>query len=562
MAMTDETTMTLVRPKTLLVIGAQSRALASALVRMRGNLTVVHATQVDEVLEVVAEHSFDHILVDNRDDGATALIIPRLARMGSITSLVVLAGPASAEAIRTISGVHRVFSPPFDAHAISACFGLDIEDDRKSVDVAENAPRRRAIDAIAGSGAATKTETQAPAAIQQDIKSPSAPERGREPGLAMRAAHSASDISWWAANLLPRLTPLFSVLYKNLALTVLAALFLAFIAYGVMIVFFLTSSSWSTPIALTPGHELVAKAERDLNELKVQRNLVSQQLSDATHSEKRSREALARAANLASIVRGTIVQERESRNRRASEMRDELESLREVIASIGSADKRRKDRQKLKSDYDRRLITRASYEAAVLSAAQLDRQIASMKAELSEKEATVQNSVQAVKFLDSLNAQLDPKVDSVIDTGVAELVPLSNQVIEVRQTLSQANAELSTALDKREPLENSLSVINSGIDTLETTPLIRSLEKPVTVLFVPYDNLYRYTPGRGIYSCAIAVFWCSRAGEIGDKIPGEIATTHPFFGKPMRGQFVEADLTDPKAALKEVLHAVRPPLFF
>ena len=65
-----------------------------------------------------------------------------------------------------------------------------------------------------------------------------------------------------------------------------------------------------------------------------------------------------------------------------------------------------------------------------------------------------------------------------------------------------------------------------------------------------------------IYTCTIAIFWCSNVGTVGERIGGEISTTHPFFGKPIRGQFVEANLTEKSAAQKEIIHVGRPPLFF
>ena len=92
--------------------------------------------------------------------------------------------------------------------------------------------------------------------------------------------------------------------------------------------------------------------------------------------------------------------------------------------------------------------------------------------------------------------------------------------------------------------------------------MIRALDEPVNVLFVPYDNLDAYVKGERLYTCAIAIIWCSEVGTTGNPIGGEIVTTHPFFGKPIRGQFVEANLTEKSAAQKEIIHVGRPPLFF
>ncbi len=92
--------------------------------------------------------------------------------------------------------------------------------------------------------------------------------------------------------------------------------------------------------------------------------------------------------------------------------------------------------------------------------------------------------------------------------------------------------------------------------------MIRAVTKPVNVLFVPYDNIDAYGESQPLYACSVTIFWCSKIGETGKAISGEITTTHPFFGKPIRGQFVEANLSDPTAAKKEIIHVGRPPFFF
>ena len=104
--------------------------------------------------------------------------------------------------------------------------------------------------------------------------------------------------------------------------------------------------------------------------------------------------------------------------------------------------------------------------------------------------------------------------------------------------------------------------MQTSIAQIESTPLARAINDNVTVLFVPYENAGQYEKGNSLYSCAIGIFFCSEAGKVGNVIEGETVATHPFFNKPVRGSFVEAELTDPDAARKEILHVKRRPLFF
>ncbi len=51
-------------------------------------------------------------------------------------------------------------------------------------------------------------------------------------------------------------------------------------------------------------------------------------------------------------------------------------------------------------------------------------------------------------------------------------------------------------------------------------------------------------------------------GTVEISLPGESNAVHPFFGKPIRGYFVEAILDDKNAGSQEIIHAERPPFFF
>ncbi|MEZ5791113.1 MAG: hypothetical protein R3D34_10110 [Nitratireductor sp.] len=554
-ALLDNQAAPAVAPSRILVIGAEARALAAALVRMKGNVTVSHAETAQEATQALSQHAFDHVLVDNREDGTLTLMIPQIARLDWVRNIVVLAGPQSAADISAIQKVGAVFQPPYDAAQIADSLDIAIVEQRRNPAAAGEAAGRRASDAAQESNTdAGELNTEATpdgeATVDHRDDHPFA---DAEPTLAERIIGLAVH--------LPGVTPVLSWLYKHLALTILGSLFLAFVSYGVMIVFFLTSSGWSTPIQLGHGHELVMKAERDLNEMKVKRNVINQQLSDAVHTATEARQSIARSQSLAVLVSGTIAQEIQNRKRFKNELETQLPALRGVLENFGSSKQRQSEQARLKRDYDRRVISKTAFETGLLNLAQMERQIQSLKTEIVDKQSEYDRISQTVDFLASLRLQLGSDEPVAIASGVTELVPLSNQVIEVRQVLSRAKADLATAEDQRGPLQDSLKVLNESISSLEGTPLIKAVKEPVTVLFVPYDNLNSFVEGKPLYSCAAMVFWCRRIGTIGASVPGEISTTHPFFGKPMRGQFIEANLTDEKAALKEILHASRP-LFF
>ncbi|MGB7285525.1 MAG: hypothetical protein WBC71_01200 [Salaquimonas sp.] len=539
-----------VAPSLILVMGPQASAFASALVRLDGNTEIYHAETAAEAIDLLSNNKFDHVLVDNRTDGTLTLTIPRLAQLDSVKCVTVLAGPKSAESISAIPGIGHVITPPYNPIEIANALQIEVKDSRKqSVD--DNGLARRADD--------------------QDITNqPEAPAQGStenelEPDEDYTKAGEAPALVKFlstAVNFIPGFTPLLSMLYKNLALTILAALFAAFVSYGIMIAYFLTSGDWSSPLQLQPGHELVVKAERELGELKVKRNLASQQLSEAQEKTKRAEESLLRANMLAEITTGIINQEVENRTTRFAELENEVEMLKSVLDGFGSSKDRLRDRSGLKRDYDRRVINRQAYQSSMMNFAQMERQVADIQSELTAKQNDIAMSDQAVSYLNSLKDQMDGKETIMSGTGQTAFVPLTNQIIEVRQMRSSANSDLTSTSQSIPALTDSLDLLTKSIAALESTPMFRALQKPVNVLFVPYDNIDAYQPDQPLYACAFAIFWCSNVGATGNPISGEISTTHPFFGKPLRGQFVEANLTDNSAAKKEILHVGRPPFFF
>jgi hypothetical protein len=528
----------------ILVMGPAARAIAGALVRMRGTAEIHHAETAAEAIELLSANRFDHVLVDNRADGALALTIPRLAGLETVDRITVLSGPVSAQAIAAIPKISAVITPPYNPIEIANSLGIEVTDSRR------NENQGLAPDQMMGRRAEDDTIEDAVGSMPESAE-------GHQPNRQPSALRLVSAI----ACMIPGLTPLFSMLYKNLALAILAALFVAFVGYGIMIAFFLVSGDWASPLQLQPGHELVVKAEREFNELQVKRNLVSQQLSEARNRSSEAKENLTRANRLAAITGGIIDQEIATKDERFSELQNEIETLKSVLTSFGSPKDGERERKSLERDYKQRLITRGTYQSSLIAQAQIERQRADMSEELTAKMNELRDRDQSVAYLANLKLQLNEDTESVPGPGQAVYVPLANQIMEVRQIRSSAKSTIAASSETIPSLENSYAVLTSGLNQLEVSPMIRALEKPITVLFVPYDNLEAFGENQPLYACAVAIFWCSNVGTTGKPISGEIVTTHPFFGKPIRGQFVEAILTDPSAAKKEIFHVGRPPLF-
>jgi hypothetical protein len=338
-----------------------------------------------------------------------------------------------------------------------------------------------------------------------------------------------------------------------LALVILGALFTAFVAFGVMITFFLTSNKWSAPITLSRGHELVIKVERELSDLKI---------DDASKNLQSSRDQLGRARSLAGMIEGTISAEIKNRGEIRAEIERHTEALRKVAAQYGNNTLNPEFKGNLAREFDRRLINRNIFEAGKLAQLEAAHRTALIRNEIAANEVEISRLNATLAALYALSGHVEGTAAPLAGAGGADLVPLLNQVIEVRKGSTEAASELKAAESRGALLSDSLKTVESSVSQIESTPLARAIHDNITVLFVPYENAGQYEKGNVLYSCAIGIFFCSEAGKVGNVIEGETVATHPFFNKPIRGSFVEAELSNPDAARKEILHVKRRPLFF
>ncbi len=544
-----------IKPTPILVIGPAANALANALVRMKSNTEIHSADTAKEALDLLKTKEFDHVLIDNRNDGTLSLTIPALSRVETIGKLTVLAGPQSYDAISAIPGVGSVIKEPYNPVEIASSLNIEIIDSRKTSDTENNQGRRKNdLDVV------TQDNERAPV---QENHGEVVEDASAEQEIEEKRPHAIRFLSA-LVNFIPSLTPIISMLYKNTALTILAALFVAFVSYGVMIAYFLSSDGWSTPLQLQRGHELVLKAERQRGELSVKRNLVTRQILDADSKVERGQTNIQRAEVLAQITKGTIEQEATNLKDRLPLLSNEISLLKNILNSYGSANDRRKQVTKLKRDYNNRVITRTLYQDSLLASSKIEENIINIKEKISAKKTDLKLGDQSLNYLNKLKEHLsgDSSDPSQLLGGNAVYVPIANQVIKVKQIRANGKADIQEFESTRATLENSLEVLTNSINELEKTPMIRALDAPINVLFVPYDNLDAYVQGEHLYTCTIAIIWCSNVGTVGAPIGGEITTTHPFFGKPIRGLFVEAQLTEKSAAKKEIIHVGRPPLLF
>jgi hypothetical protein len=338
-----------------------------------------------------------------------------------------------------------------------------------------------------------------------------------------------------------------STAYKRTAFVLLFSLFFAFTFYGVLIGFFLLSSGWGAPLTLTRGHEMVNKVEREITEVSIALNQTIQRIED---------EALVKD-NL-----GTVRKEIQFRDRQVKVLSQAIKKLRKAKAQLERASEAGQSAD-LKKLYGRRLINKQAYSSTALNIAEAAQRLAAIDIEIDTADAQITDLQVSRTMLMSLGDALEQGNSLLgISATSSDLLLLTKQSSDALAAKDIARSRLRSVGENTLTLTKSKRVLEDQIKVLQESALGRALDNRIDVVFVPYGSERNFTEGKKLYSCSFTIFWCSEAGAVGKPLPGEINSVHPFFGKPIRGTFVEMKLDNPDAAMREIIHGTRKPLFF
>lgn len=501
----------------VLYIGPAADEVCAIVTQHVGEIDIRYESEVKNALVLARQMTFDTVIVDQRDEQlATRLIVPLLSNLGYPVKLVVVSQFQDVGQYLSVPGVARVLTSPIREGQLLRVLGLQ--------------QKARHFD--------DKPRATAPAPLAKKRKGP---------------------VQWLFDNFMS----LVSLLYKRLAFILLASLFVAFIFYGVLIVFFLLSSSWGAPMTLEHGQELVAKTEKDLTALSVSLSDTDQKLTQTQLERSTAERDLADARVLVKYASGTIGREIKTRQKQSGTLAknaDRLAKVRDALASQLNSGTMAKDLKKL---YDKRLIDKKSFTSGTLGMLEASQRLANVEGDVDALQANAENAASSIAMLKDLKAALDKggPITSITSSS-SDLLLLTKQAVDARAAEDSARARIDSAKQLERDLQHAHRVLSSQIKQLQSTAMARAITERIDVVFVPYTNLQRFRPGTPLYSCAFTIFVCKQAGFSGDALPGEVSSVHPFFGKPIRGVFVEAHIVDKLAATREIIHGVRAPFFF
>ena len=469
-----------------------------------------------DTIALVNRSNFEYVVVDQSGEKNTlALLITLLAGTDHSFKLIVICQPDHVGKYLRIRGVDRVLECPVPHDQLRSALGF-------------------------------KTRTQE---TQQALPEPESIPAALVPlyFLQLIRNHGVKTISTF---------------YKNAAFVLLAVLFAAFCFYGLLIGYFLVSTTWGAPATLSSGHELVAKVEQQINDMRVNANVTSQRVSEAELEAAQATRAHEDAKLLVGYVLGTVEGEIAARTARQNTLGKSVKRISGLKRTFEKQLKSGGMSTELARLFEKHLIDRDTYNSGTLGLLEAGQRLSGLEGDLEIARDNVVSSDADIKMLKSLRQQLKGGPMVTIAAASADLILLTKQAVDARSILDQSKVQLASATARLSLLGNSKELLDKRISELRQSPLGRAIGSSVYVIFVPYGNEASFQAGTPLYSCALTVVFCHRAGKVGATVPGESNAIHPFFGKPIRGFFVEAILDDTGAASKEIIHAERPPFFF
>jgi hypothetical protein len=491
-----------------------------------GKFDMQYKTKIVDAMQAVRAGNLDVVFVDTRNDPlATKLLIPLMLAHARRSKLVVICKQEDVRANLAVPGVARVLTAPLRESQVLRIIGIETAE--------KQLPK---IDAT------TEQHKNGPVAAQ------------------IAPATVAKPTPRFSFNIFALGMSIISILYKRTAFVLLAALFSAFSFYGLMIVFFLGSSGWAAPLTLVRGHELVVKAEADLTQLQVNYNLAEQRIAESQLAMTQAERDMGNAKLLVQSSIHTITSEIKQRQSRLKAQSGALKRLRKTQAQYENAPK-----TNLTSPgtlYSKRLIDKKTYESAAVASLEISQRMDAAASESEIMAVDVENLAVSIETLKSLKSNLQGKSLDAPGAVPPDLLLLAKQALDANAEIKATEALISASKKAIITVEGSRKALAAQLSDLKNSPPGRAVEKRIDVLFVPYANLSNFQPGETLVSCRLTILLCAKAGTVGQTLPGESTFTHPFFGKPVRGVFVEVNLTNPDAAAREIIHVKRAPLFF
>jgi hypothetical protein len=339
------------------------------------------------------------------------------------------------------------------------------------------------------------------------------------------------------------------LLYRRLAFGVLSIFFAGVVSYVGLVLFYSVSTTWATPLVLSPSQPRVLSFQPQVALLVLNLNKQKSELKTAILTKKSILEQLINVDSMEIKLREAIEVEK---NRSAS-----------TVAIINQLNARKRNN-----------IVQS--EKALAQSKELEKQI---NQELSAGLITSDQAAQrAITLQGALNSQTEQLISSAemqvkstelrdysltlggSSRSLAALVT-TKQLMEMSALRTQLQLQLDVGERNVEIVRSSMVADNRILQVAMNSPYYRALWASTPILFIPYDNLSKAEPGAAIYDCILQVLLCRQVGTIDKVFEAEEYARHPLFKSDLKGRFATINLTDKNASNSLVLFMGSKPLF-
>lgn len=336
--------------------------------------------------------------------------------------------------------------------------------------------------------------------------------------------------------------------YRLTGFIFLTGLIASILWYGLSVVFFIGSSSWSVPLILSPNQEKVITHLEHLLNIEHQLTKNRTELKAAKRALLDKNEILKRAQKINQRVEESMVSQSTLYAKNSLILK---EITKEKAQNLNSLNKLASEIQikedQVENELQMGLITKQEAISQQISLNNLRSNIIDSKAKMHELKEQSKNYANAASTLNGSAKNL------LAMHKVVKKVEIERQVAELEidtYALSENIKELEYNIKKRK----------RALTLMRKSPYIRATKGLTTVAFVPYKNLKRVKVGSKVYACYLDMILCYKAGNVTNIYMAEEYGVHPIFKSETKGQLIGITFQDPTDAQKKLLFLNSKPL--
>ena len=318
--------------------------------------------------------------------------------------------------------------------------------------------------------------------------------------------------------------------YRVLSVTILTAIFSVAVTYAFLVVFYAISSSWAAPVVLSPTQQRVLAFQPQIANLEAQHQQLRYDVALQESSLFIKNEQYKNAMELLGMLEKASTAE-------AGYARQLSAALSKIVGDkktdIAQTDKVIKEANALIKSIDEELA------AGLITKDQAaQRRLAAQQALNAATDARLR-----VEEVQNQTYQLRSGA-STLQGAATSLQALTTvrQVAELKVMMATLQLEIEAGHKELAIKRVNLSEVERVLNTAKASPYYEALRQPVTVLFVPYDNLKGVKTGEYVYDCVFQVIFCGRVAVVEKVWDAEEYARHPLFKTDLKGKFVSVKL--------------------